>query len=83
MSEDNAPDVAGIAARLSEAQCRALLEGQCGAAPGNESCLCAFPENAALWELGLVERKGTAAIWRTALGKQVRNHLMEKNDVQG
>jgi hypothetical protein len=84
MSEDNAPDVAGIAARLSEAQ-RVLAKGDYD------------PEFARIEDAFALERMG---IWSFDSGSQdpdseyyeldwtprglaLRNHLMEKNDVQG
>lgn len=74
------PTIAEIAASLSEAQKEAMINGCCAAAPDNISCLCAFPERAVLWEIGLVERKGSTAIWCTPLGQQVRAYLIEGAD---
>ena len=70
------PDIAAIAGELSDVQRRALVRGQCGINSENSSCLCDFPQKAILWELGLVERKGDTAIWRTPLGLAVRDHLL-------
>lgn len=102
MSEDNAPDVAAIAGRLSEAQQRALIgatawksiiflgEDQQFGEMKPRGCSSAEIEemqNIGLFDapIRIGDRHCTIEYrinWHS-LGLALRNHLMEKNDVQG
>jgi hypothetical protein len=85
MSEDNAPDVAAIAGRLSEAQRRAVMRAEQNGHLGRYFVSWWHANGTTLRAL---RRKGLgvpcwSGVMLTALGLALRNHLMEKNDVQG
>lgn len=117
MSEDNAPDVAAIAGRLSEVDCERLFDliagyehcaqfrkdregDRYGVAPidcgGTDSSDHSY-RFTKLVRLGLAEHRKRGCDWGqsprrvrgskvyrpTPRGLALRNHLMEKNDVQG
>ena len=83
MSEDNAPDVAAIAGRLSEAQ-RAFLNCVCTGRPLKLADRQEDRARQTCRQRGLVKVLRNPRRWvATDLGLAVHNHLMEKNDVQG
>lgn len=84
MSEEKAPDVAGIAGRLSEAEAEVLCR------PFGMSSHAFYPARAhkscrSLASMGLLtehqDNIGNPMFRFTPRGLALRNHLMEKNDV--